>query len=245
MAREQHHPGDFGSHLRLARERKGVSLRAISDKTRISYPALEALERNDISKLPGGIFSRAFVRSYASEIGLDPETTVEEFVKSFPDDSVTVGHRVTVHLDDLNVPERTRRRARWMRVAAMAVPIIAVAAYLAAFGWPARIAANREATPSAVTGEAPAPLRLLVTMRATTACTLSYVIDGAPSVQVSLPPGSERTLDAVDTLSLDVSDGSALEVQINGDLMKPLGAAGRPAEVLITRDNARSLLLVP
>ena len=54
--------------------------------------ALEALERNDISRLPGGIFSRAFVRSYAIEVGLDPEATIQEFIAQFPHDSVTAGH---------------------------------------------------------------------------------------------------------------------------------------------------------
>ena len=55
--------GDFGSRLRAARERRGVSLRQIATATKISVSALEALERNDLSRLPGGIFSRAFVRS--------------------------------------------------------------------------------------------------------------------------------------------------------------------------------------
>ena len=58
---------DFGGKLRQARERRGISLRQIAASTKISAAALEALESNDISKLPGGIFSRAFVRSYASK----------------------------------------------------------------------------------------------------------------------------------------------------------------------------------
>src|SRR5436190_16534005 len=89
-------PTDFGSKLRDARERRGVSVRDIANATKISAAALDALERNDISKLPGGIFSRAFVRSYAVEVGLDPETTIQEFIAAFPNDSVTVGHP-TVH----------------------------------------------------------------------------------------------------------------------------------------------------
>src|SRR6478752_5770266 len=67
---------DFGSKLREARERKGVSLREIANATKISVRALEALERNDISHLPGGIFSRSFVRAYAAEAGLDPDETL-------------------------------------------------------------------------------------------------------------------------------------------------------------------------
>lgn len=74
---------DFGAQLREARERKGISLRQIATSTKISVAALEGLERNDISKLPGGIFSRAFVRSYAMEVGLDPEETVRLFLQRF------------------------------------------------------------------------------------------------------------------------------------------------------------------
>ena len=83
--------GDFGSRMRHAREQRGVSLRQIADTTKISVSQLEALERNDISRLPGGIFSRAFVRSYAAEVGVDPEQTVRDFLSQFPHDSVTAG----------------------------------------------------------------------------------------------------------------------------------------------------------
>jgi len=82
---------DFGSRMRQVREQRGVSLRQIAEATKISVSQLEALERNDISRLPGGIFSRAFVRSYAAEIGADPEQTVRDFLSQFPHDSVTVG----------------------------------------------------------------------------------------------------------------------------------------------------------
>jgi len=82
---------DFGSRMRQVREQRGVSLRQIAEATKISVSQLEALERNDISRLSGGIFSRAFVRSYAAEIGADPEQTVRDFLSQFPHDSVTAG----------------------------------------------------------------------------------------------------------------------------------------------------------
>jgi cytoskeletal protein RodZ len=81
-------PGDFGSRLRDARERRGMSLRHIANATKITVAALDALERNEISRLPGGIFSRAFVRSYAIEVGLDPDQAIQDFVAQFPNDSV-------------------------------------------------------------------------------------------------------------------------------------------------------------
>ena len=74
---------DFGGKLRQARERRGISLGRISGTTKISVAALESLERNDPSRLPGGIFTRALVRSYASEVGLDPDVTLREFLTRF------------------------------------------------------------------------------------------------------------------------------------------------------------------
>src|SRR5438552_15430673 len=75
--------GDFGLALKAAREERGISLRQIATATKISIAALEALERNDFSRLPGGIFSRAFVRAYALEVGLDPEQTVQDFLVEY------------------------------------------------------------------------------------------------------------------------------------------------------------------
>lgn len=76
-------PRDFGAYLRETREARGISLRQIAASTKISVHALEALERNDVSRLPGGIFTRAFVRAYAREVGLDQEQTVRLFVSRF------------------------------------------------------------------------------------------------------------------------------------------------------------------
>jgi helix-turn-helix protein len=69
----------FGTWLRGERERRGTPLKAISDQTKVSLPLLEALEVDDLSRWPSGIFRRAFVRSYASAIGLDPDAVMKRF----------------------------------------------------------------------------------------------------------------------------------------------------------------------
>ena len=61
----------FGEELRLAREARGVTLRQISDQTRISIRYLEAIEANDYKRLPGGIFNRSFIKAYAKYVGYD------------------------------------------------------------------------------------------------------------------------------------------------------------------------------
>jgi cytoskeleton protein RodZ len=115
--------GDFGARMRHAREQRGVSLRQIAEATKISVSALEALERNDISRLPGGIFSRAFVRSYAAEIGVDPEQTVREFLAQFPHDSVTAGSP-HVLIDDGSL-ERRRLDSRAVMIVGTLVLVAA------------------------------------------------------------------------------------------------------------------------
>lgn len=69
----------FGENLRREREMRGISLQEISDTTKVSVRLLEALEAEQFGKLPGGIYARSFIRSYASYIGLDPEQVLAEY----------------------------------------------------------------------------------------------------------------------------------------------------------------------
>jgi cytoskeletal protein RodZ len=135
--------GDFGARLREARERRGLSLRAIADATRISVRALEALERNDISRLPGGIFSRSFVRAYALEVGLEPEQTVAEFLARFPDETVTQGHPdMRAAFDAHEAQDRGSRTIFLWTLAVAALLIVAALTYLAMTRTPAQADAS-------------------------------------------------------------------------------------------------------
>jgi cytoskeleton protein RodZ len=102
---------DFGTFLRQAREKRGISLQQVSATTKISARVLDALERNDPRKLPGGIFSRAFVRSYAREVGLDPERVIEQFIAAFPDQAGAEATPTTAVPDDPETFESRRRAA--------------------------------------------------------------------------------------------------------------------------------------
>jgi cytoskeletal protein RodZ len=120
----------FGNRLREARERRGISLRQIANATKISMSTLEALERNDLSRLPGGIFSRAFVRSYAIEVGLDPDKTINDFIAQLPTDPVTAGHPASEPSDDYDAHESNRKTATaFVRLIAISVPIVAAVLY--------------------------------------------------------------------------------------------------------------------
>jgi len=115
---------DFGGKLRQAREGRGLSLRQIADTTKISASALEALERNDVSKLPGGIFSRSFVRAYASEVGLDPDSTVQEFLDRFRDEPEAPRNPVVRIPDEEIAFEKNKQRMAIAFLVAVAAMLI-------------------------------------------------------------------------------------------------------------------------
>jgi cytoskeletal protein RodZ len=69
----------FGEELKRERELRDISLKEISEATKISIRFLEALEQNNYDILPGGIFNRGFIRAYARFIGVDGEEMVNAY----------------------------------------------------------------------------------------------------------------------------------------------------------------------
>ena len=135
---EKSHPvtdtstNNLGSRLKAAREARGIELRQVSVTTKISMSALEALERSDVSRLPGGIFSRAFVRAFAAEVGLDPETAVADFLEEFPTDVVDEEPVIVDDSEDHHVFQSQQRMAN--TVLSLLVLSLPVAGFLIFLG---------------------------------------------------------------------------------------------------------------
>jgi transcriptional regulator with XRE-family HTH domain len=74
----------FGPNLRRIRVQRGLSLEQLAESTKVAIDLWKGLERNDFSKWPNGIYARSYVREYANAIGVDPDTTVNDFCRWFP-----------------------------------------------------------------------------------------------------------------------------------------------------------------
>jgi transcriptional regulator with XRE-family HTH domain len=74
----------FVTRLRRQRLRARVSVEQIADTLRIKPELIAAFENNDLSEWPRGLYSRAWVRAYATAVDLDPVDTVDEFCRLFP-----------------------------------------------------------------------------------------------------------------------------------------------------------------
>jgi cytoskeleton protein RodZ len=97
----------LGTELKLAREKRKVTLNDIALETKINIRYLRCLEEGRYSDLPGGIYNRAFLRSYCESIGADAKSfllryesetspPIEKSVKAKTDslNSRSIGFRV-------------------------------------------------------------------------------------------------------------------------------------------------------
>lgn len=253
-------PTGVGAGLRQRREERGISLRQIAAITRISPGALEAIERDDIKRLPGGIFTRAFVRAYTEELQLDPERTLAEFLAQFPSDDVDSG---TSDVDEQ--PERPNV----LRVAAqLAVVVLPLAALIlwAVLGMRAReqqqvatdaiAEAPPDATSAAVLHPASAPtpeavpamhepgtMRVVLTMKSD--CWVSAIADSRPVVERLLRAGESVELTATQSIVFKAGDAAAVALSINGEAGRSLGRAGEVVTTRIEPSNLRDFLATP
>jgi cytoskeletal protein RodZ len=264
--------GDFGKTLREARERRGVTLRQIANATKLSVGQLEALERNDVAKLPGGIFSRGIVRSYATQVGLDPEKAIQDFIAHFShDEAIVAGHPTSEQNDDNEAFESDRRMTGtflWLIGASVAVAagvmyFSNVGRHPAAVTPPATQAGAPESqqSPAVPPGteapetvpspsppsDVPAPAvatgdRLTVGLSVKRPCFVSASVDGQRVIERLLPAGTQQTLDVKQDLVLTAGDAGAIALTLNGADARPLGKPGEVVTAHFTIANFKSFL---
>ena len=69
----------IGERLRRARLEQGLTLADVSEQTKVQFWILDALERDDVARVPGGVFIRGYLMSFARAVGLDGERLWGEF----------------------------------------------------------------------------------------------------------------------------------------------------------------------
>ncbi|MBM7094242.1 helix-turn-helix domain-containing protein [Bacillus sp. H-16] len=75
---------ELGLRLKSAREERGLSLEEMQVRTKIQKRYLIAIEEGAFDRLPGEFYARAFVKSYAESVGLDPELLFDEHKDELP-----------------------------------------------------------------------------------------------------------------------------------------------------------------
>jgi cytoskeleton protein RodZ len=126
---------EFGTELRRERESRGIGLDVISEATKISLRHLQALEASNFERLPGGVFNKGIVRSYARVVGLDEADCVERYMAAYQgsgqlkdDDASWIEFAENVGKNRAQDNDRKNRRLRWAGVALLLT-------LLAVLGW--------------------------------------------------------------------------------------------------------------
>ena len=258
--------GDFGAKLRAAREDRGISLRQISTATKISVAVLESLETGEMSGLPGGIFSRSFVRSYASEVGLDSDEMVREFLEAFPVEGVADGSSSAddaPHYDQFLSQQRVARTA--LGLVAMSIPVAAFLVFMGLRGEPdgeapspiavldddraeERLVQVGEVRAAATTSvEIPPPVAgvaavgpLTIEIHPDGPCWVSLTLDGERVFSRVMQSGEREVGEAEHEIIISVGDAGAFDFSVNHQPGRLLGASGEVITARIDRDNYRS-----
>lgn len=213
--------GSFGEHLRREREMRGVSLDEIAMATRIGTRFLEAMERDQWERLPGGVFNRGFVRAVARFLGLDEENLVAEYALAVGDRAAApVTHPATHIRAAQPFPvQKDTRRLPWV------LAVIALAALAAGgwFGWhkyAAWNAASHKAAPAPVQ-QSPPPAALEGAQPAaasnTAAANSVPTPRGTDAAAGSVPAIPAPAPAEVVTLELNLAAGKDTEVRVRAD----------------------------
>jgi cytoskeleton protein RodZ len=257
----------FGEDLKREREMRGVSLEEICAATRISTRFLEALEKEEWDRLPGGVFNRGFVRAVARFLGLDEEGLVAEYALAASESKLPAS---STHSQP--PPQPATRRPLWIGL------LLAIA--LVAAGWlgwrtyakrrseqraaaalsssPASIPAPNQVSEAYSTPNRPAPPDspannldaadpavppdgiLQLQIEAGKATTLTVLADGKEVFDGNIIAGQSRAFGARDALTISARDAGALLLELNGQTLAPIGPPGRPGKVTLTRRDLKA-----
>ncbi|MCA1562196.1 MAG: helix-turn-helix domain-containing protein [Acidobacteria bacterium] len=251
---------DIGARLRDAREAKGLSVDSLAARTRVAPRMLSAIERNDLSTVPPRPYGRGFVRAYAQEVGLDPDTTVRAYFARFepvaPAQTRHVsGERVGVADDAPWWPTR-------VPVAAPAVALLILVTVLTLWARrpdappatpaPAPVGTSGNVQPAAVPGatagaaaagptDPAASTDLIVILEADQPAWVTATADGKRVIYKTLPPATRETIRARREMRILVGNAGAVRWTVGRREPATMGPKGAVRSVTVTRENASTI----
>jgi cytoskeleton protein RodZ len=116
----------IGAALREERERQGLSIEDLEERTKIRRRYLRALENEDWDILPGPTYVRGFMRTYAEALGLDAEELVDDYREEFEPPQPRAGLPETLLSEHRGVEGRRAGFRRGLLIAAFVAGLVAL-----------------------------------------------------------------------------------------------------------------------
>lgn len=243
----------LGAQLRDAREAQGVTLRQISEQTRIQMRYLEAIETDNFEELPGGIFNRSFVKAYARQVSFSEGDAVEAYNRVAREQGAPIDEEMPTSYKPRVYTNGDSSRSPWLNLlfAALIVGIISIGAY-ALQHWYTRTASGTPVAANVAPTVAPTVAQATPTVNPQVLTVVVKAVrenvwlrvqsdDAAPS-QMELKPADaaqEYTPQSRLRFQYAASKATALEVTINGRRAR---VPPNSKELVITPDSYEQLL---
>jgi cytoskeletal protein RodZ len=240
--------------LRSARERSGLEIEEISARTKINPVFLRALETGHFEVLPGHFFTRAFIRSYAHELGLSPDEVAAAYDRAHgaaPPTGVAVIAPPSEREHEGSpraLPASRQLPATWQMAAAAGLVLVIMffanrPERSAPVSPPAVATSGGEEAPApvATTATIAAPESLTIQIQPAETVWVAASADGSPVIYKLLQPGQRVTVTGR-TFVFRVGNAAGFVYSVNGAPGKPLGGANEVREFSISTQNYREYL---
>lgn len=242
----------LGEKLRQAREERGISASEVAEQTRISPLYINAIEDDNYKPLPGGIFNKGFVKSYAKFVGMDEHEALQDYSRIIaqteghgPDELRT--YKPEVLTDDNSSSIVPTIIFAGIILALMTGGILFVVNYLQNQPDVPSVAntSNSNSVESVTSPPQPAFDEINLEFKALTEKVSVVSTADGQKVTGDVIPGTPKSYSAKETLSLSYYKGfaSMVELTLNGKkiVSPPVPARGNAIIVLITKDNVRQI----
>jgi cytoskeletal protein RodZ len=127
----------LGERLRHEREERGLTLAALSAQTKVQIRYLEALEREELKELPGGVFRKGILRAYLGALGVEEALWIPRLEELAAEQARSRGEspaaaeeawfQFATNVKRNRVKQKRDSRARWLGVLALLMLVTAFA----------------------------------------------------------------------------------------------------------------------
>ena len=237
----------IGDTLREAREKMGLSMEDVEESTKIRRKYIQALEDNKFEIIPGDVYVRGFLRSYARFLNVDGEKLVQEYNEM---NDYQMENNDPPQETVVSIPKKTGKR-NGKYLAAVAVVVLAGFIYvlgssnaglqnkLSDGGESPKSTENRPydgaapedkglPTPEDNTSNEVQVTGMDVVLQVTDAeCWMRIIVDDQNAFEGMVGPGSVKTFKGEESVQLKLGNAGAVKVMVNGRDYGFLGANGQ------------------
>ncbi|MCL5292042.1 MAG: DUF4115 domain-containing protein [Actinobacteria bacterium] len=235
-----------GNVLASARRQSGRSIVDVEKATKIRARYLSALEQNDFAAVPGDVYAKGFIRTYAKYLGLDPEPLIHQYSMEYVHPIKFDSRAQTEPIDE--------KTDGWMR--RFTKTLLAIALLVGLLYWGAtaskRTAEEQMKSQSGVNTKTPTsqstattapststtakPVGVNLTVKATSdeGCWVSVSADGQQVFEGIIQKGQEQQFKANKAMTLIVGNAGGVSVKRDGKDIGPLGEKGAVVQKTFT-----------